>query len=112
MIASNIQLKSLDGLILVNVVPLSCVELDCIQYSHTKFQMPRVVDDQSFRYSREWLGPIRYSTWSAVTSSVWVNAFQLSATAHSKMRSIVVFSEVCLTTTPSRVPAIAFDAAI
>jgi len=55
---------------------------------------------------------VRYSTWSAVASSVWANAFQLSATAHSKMRSMVVFSEERLLSIFSRVPDHASDIAV
>src|SRR5689334_20179712 len=113
MMASNIQVKSPEYSRPLNVAPLSCPEPDCIQYSHTKLQMPRVVDDQSLRYSNEELGPVRYSTCIAVVSSPWVNPFQFSATAHSKMRSMVMFPlPERLTSIPSCVPNSVCSAAI
>src|SRR5690242_20446912 len=113
MMASNIQVKSPEYARRLNVAPLSCPELDCIQYSHTKFQTPRVVDDQSLRYSNEWLGPVRYSTCMAVVSSGWVNPFQFNATAHSRIRSMVFFPwPERLTSIPSCVRNSVVDAAI
>jgi hypothetical protein len=97
----------------LNVTPILWPELDCIQYSHTKFQKPRMVDDHSLRYSKELLGPVRYSTCMAFVSSAWVNPFQFSATAHSKMRSMLVLPWTeRLTSIPSSVRNSVCDAAI